>query len=464
MEVTCGPGRFPDHSGGFSPVLGEQVLHLASALGLPQLWQALGFGPPSRRCSAYPPDQRITAVLLGLACGLRGIAPGNFWLRPNTALQQRTGGRFPDQGTIHRWLAQITPDQAAALRQHLHEVVRTHGRFWQELASGRPLVIDLDGQGLIARGRRFQQARGGYLGDGLDHGYQRYVCYAGATREVLDELLRPGNTTAMSALPDMLQGLNEVIPRACRRQVVLRGDAHFGTAANVHRMHAAGYHYLCPLFSCWSKKKLRELVAGRRGRWFETTDSTGQTRRLQFWRVRCWRVRGKKPRCEVRPRATVYRERRSDGKEVWFVLLTDLKRKSGPELWREYHQRGGTIEEYNDQSERAYHLEIMRTGNYAGLQAVQSLVGLCWNLTVWATETLRLPPGPEPHTEVGSWVAATRWDLAQLMRRASHSGLRLDRGSRTGPLEVEDTAETAESQAWLRWLQQPIQLRLRLTG
>jgi hypothetical protein len=31
-------------------------------------------------------------------------------------------------------------------------------------------------------------------------------------------------------------------------------------------------------------------------------------------------------------------------------------------------------------------------------------------------------------------------------------------------LEVEDTAHTAESQAWLRFLQQPIQQRLRLAG
>ena len=74
------------------------------------------------------------------------------------------------------------------------------------------------------------------------------------------------------------------------------------------------------------------------------------------------------------------------------MLLTDLKRGSAPRLWAEYCQRSGTIEEYNDQSERAYHLEVMRTGNFAGLNAVQSLVGLCWNLTRWATEDLALPP------------------------------------------------------------------------
>ena len=116
------------------------------------------------------------------------------------------------------------------------------------------------------------------------------------------------------------------------------------------------------------------------------------------------------------------------------------------------------------QSERAYHLEVMRTGNFAGLNAVQSLVGLCWNLTRWATEDLDLPPPLAPAADPAAWQPAAALDLAQLMRRAGHSGLRLYRPSAAGPLEVEDTADTPESKAWLRFLRQPVQLRLRLTG
>ncbi len=82
---------------------------------------------------------------------------------------------------------------------------------------------------------------------------------------MLDELLVPGNQTAMSVLPEMLAGLNEVIPPAFRDRVLLRGDAHLGTVANLRAMREAGYHYLCPLYSYWSKKKLKEQVRGRRG-------------------------------------------------------------------------------------------------------------------------------------------------------------------------------------------------------
>jgi hypothetical protein len=464
MEVTATATRLPDQSSGFSVVLGERVLHRAQGLGLVQQWQALGFGNPSARVTAYTPDQRIAAVLGGLACGLRGVAPGNLLVRPNSALQQRLGGRFPDQGTIHRWLAQLTAEQAARLRQHLHQAVRQHGRFWQELWSARRLVVDIDGQGLVARGQRFERAHGGYLGDGIDRGYQRYVCYVGATDEVLDELLTPGNTTAMSVLPEILRGLNEVIPPASRGQVVLRGDAHFGTVANLRRMRDAGYHYLCPLYSYWSKKKLKQHVQGRRGSWFSFTDSAGQVQRVQFWRVPQWRLVGKGARGVVCTRATVYCAHLPKGKVFWTVLLTDVKRLGGRRLWEEYHQRSGTIEEYNDQSERAYHLEVLRTGNFAGLNALQSLVGLCWNLTRWATEELQLPPVRAPEADQASWVPAAAMDLSQLMQRAQHSGLRLYRPTPAGSLEVEDTAGSPESQAWLRWLDQPIQQRLRFAG
>src|ERR1700730_18331605 len=113
MELTYPEAGGPDRSGGFSVVLAERGLPLAARLALPALWGQLGLGHRTRRRTAYPTDQRLAAVLAGLACGLRGVAPGNLLLRPNSALRQRLGGRFPDQGTIHRWLDQVSPDQAA---------------------------------------------------------------------------------------------------------------------------------------------------------------------------------------------------------------------------------------------------------------------------------------------------------------------------------------------------------------
>lgn len=290
------------------------------------------------------------------------------------------------------------------------------------------------------------------------------MCYVGTTGEVLDEFLAPGNRTAMSALPEMLRGLNEVIPKGDRGQVLLRGDAHFGTAVKLSAIRQAGYHYLCPLFSYSSKTKLKKQLCGRPGRWIRVADAAGQEHHLQCWQVRRWPVRAKRGRGEVRPRAVVYRERRANGDDWWTVLLTDVKRMSVKRMWPEYQRRNGTIEEYNDQSERAYHLEVMRTGNFAGLNALLSLVGLCWNLTRWATAEFRLPPVASPSAAPLAWMATSGMDLSQLIERARYSGLRLDRAGPRAVLEVEDTAGTAESEAWLRLLRQPIQRLLRWAG
>jgi hypothetical protein len=268
----------------------------------------------------------------------------------------------------------------------------------------------------------------------------------------------------MSQLPTLLDGLDAVIPAAYRERVVLRGDAHLGTIGNLRECRRRRYHYACPLQSWSASKRLREAVQGRRGGRFEEIDNAGRRHRVQFWVVPRWRLSGKGTQRKLVTRATVYCDQVPGSKERWTGLVSDLKRLKGQRLWRYYHGRGGAIEEYNDQAERAYHLEVVRTGHFEGLQALHSLIGLCWNLTRWAAEEFRLPPLQAPQAVLSAWEAAVRMDLSVLLQRAGHSGLRLERAGAGATLEVEDSAGTAESLAWRRWLQQPIQLRLRLTG
>jgi hypothetical protein len=185
---------------------------------------------------------------------------------------------------------------------------------------------------------------------------------------------------------------------------------------------------------------------------------------VQFWALRRWRLSGKGRGRRLLTCASVYREQRADGSERWSVLVSDQKGQHGRRRWEHYHGRGGAIEEYNDQAERAYHLEVVRTGNFAGLNALHSLMGLCWNLTQWVREGLRLPPLQAPTAAPEAWVAAAGLDVTEVQRRAAHSGLRLERENSQAVLEIEDTVGSAESSAWRQWLQQPIQLRLRWTG
>ncbi|MBV8068517.1 MAG: transposase [Acidobacteriaceae bacterium] len=464
MQSICSTSTSPQPSSGFSVVFPERILSYACGLQLFASWQHLQLGHPSKRSTSYRPEQRIIALLATLASGLKGIAPSNTFLRPNSAIKAWLDGRFPDQGTIHRWLSQTTDTQAAALRSHLHQTVHEHGRFWQVLWSRHYLFVDVDGQGLVARGQRFEHAKDGWLGDGIDHGYQRYVCYAADTREVLDEFLASGNKTLMSQMPQLLSGLDAVIPRKYRHRVVVRGDSHMGTIGNIRDIRTHGYHYLCPLQSWSAIKRLREKVCHRRGGWFMDQDSKKNVARVQFWVVPRWLLSGKGRSRKVVVRATVYCRYEANGKREWTVLVSDLKREKGVRLWQRYHERGGTIEEYNDQAERAYHLEVIRTSCFAGLNALHGLIAVCWNLTQWALEGLKLPPKQSPQAEPAKWQEALKNDLEGLQERAAHSGLRLDRSKRGAVLEVQDTAQSVESAIWYRWLQQPIQLRLPLTG
>ena len=104
---------------------------------------------------------------------------------------------------------------------------------------------------------------------------------------------------------------------------------------------------------------------------------------------------------------------------------------------------------------------LQRSTSFFGLFA---LVGLCWNLLQWGGEELPLPPTEAPQAERSRWRPASAFNLRHWMDRASHSGLRLYRPTPHDPLEIEDTANTAESAAWQAWLQQPLQRRLRLAG
>ena len=87
MEFTSWHPSVPGAGIGFSIVLTERVLRTAETLGLVDAWAQLPLGNPSRRRTAYRPEQRIAALLSGRAAGLKGIAPGNSVLRPNSALQ-----------------------------------------------------------------------------------------------------------------------------------------------------------------------------------------------------------------------------------------------------------------------------------------------------------------------------------------------------------------------------------------
>lgn len=463
MEDTPRASRTPDQSGGFSVVLVEGVWHGARQAGLTQEWTTLWVGRPTRRRTSYRAEHRVLALLSVLTAGVPSVSSANQFLRPNGALQAELGGRFPDQGTLHRWLEQATSEQVEALRSHLHQAVREHGRFWQRLRAGEELLIDLDAQGFAAHGPRFERAADGWMGDAVDRGYQRFTASVAATGEVLDEAWQPGNAHGQTYGPTLIAVLSDIITDpADRARLVLRGDGHFGTIENILAAQREGFGYVVKL-TRWALNRLVAHVELRPGTPCDVPPGKTDCR-VTCWDVPEWTLVNKDgPTRQVTTRAVVFREESPDGQLDWWAVA-GRTRQTAQELWPCYRDRGGTIEAYHDQSERAYRLDLLPTGRFDGLAAFHLLVGLSWNLIRWSTAALSLPPATAPQAPPARWMPAPAIDLSRLMIRASHSGLRLSRAGPGQILEIEDTAHTTESKAWLIWLHQHYQRRLPLAA
>jgi hypothetical protein len=462
MEGIARKPTEPEASGAVSPLMAVKLFAVAGRLGLNGVWSSLWIGRPTQRKNAYLAPHRIQALLAGLACGLTGIASGNLWIRNDPALRDACGGAFPDQGTIHRWLSAVDPSQVEAFRQHLFSAVKQHGRFRQALAGPEGLVIDLDAQGIVANGQRFEQTALGWMNGTFQRGYQRLVCYCATTREVLDERLEPGNASLMTAFSRLLDSLNELFTPEERSGVLLRGDGHAGTVAAILRAQKDGYRYLLKLQHSSTIERLRKAVANHRAEEFETSSGV-----VRCWDVSDWKITNKDGReRSATTRVVLFQDPAGEsGCDRWWGVAVNAN-KPARELWQLYRDRGGAIEEYFDQSFRAYHLDVKRTSPREGLELVHLLAALCWNLLNWELSELSLPPARSPNQpDRIYWIRADRLDLEKVLERSRHSGIRFRRRTDDGGrVMAEDAIGTLESRAWSRWLNRPTQRLLRLAG
>jgi len=460
MEGISRQQAEPVSGSGSSPLAAIKVMDLAAKFRIDRAWAGLWLGHPTARKSAYRAEHRIRSLLAGLACGLRGISAGNQWLRQEPAMRTLCDGRFPDQGTIHRWLEAVNPMQVVQLRKHLQQSVRQHGRFRHQLGLPGGIIVDVDAQGIVAAGQRFVQAKLGWMGDDFERGFQRLVCYCASTGEVLDEQLEPGDGSLLTGMSGLLDSLDELFAPEDRPQVWLRGDGHAGTIATIGRVQQAGYQYVLKLFHSRTVDRIRKAVADLPGEDFPTPQGTARC-----WDIPAWTLTNKDgPQRHVTTRVVLFADPPNDGgRRQWWAVAVSGSRAAA-EFWQMYRDRGGAIEEYFDQSFRAYHLEIKRTSGLTGLEAVHLLAGLCWNLLRWELAELRLPPATAPIRPREAWVRADQLDLSAVLERSRYSGVRFRVNPDSGAVLAEDTIGTPESAAWSQWLKRPVQRLLLLAG
>jgi hypothetical protein len=193
--------------------------------------------------SSLGPDERASAALFGLE-------------------------RFPDQSQINRLLTRATPEQVAQARDlHRHLLARNsrarERRLHARLANGQlVLFLDLDQRAIVVSSNAFELASRGHFGRKRGRfGYQLSLAFLGGPiGEVVDEYLDAGNTPAAARVDEVLAAtasLCAALHIPCN-QIVVRGDAQYGTPAIIRKIEVHGFHYLLKGLSSQRARRLLE--------------------------------------------------------------------------------------------------------------------------------------------------------------------------------------------------------------
>jgi hypothetical protein len=330
--------------------------------------------------------------------------------------------RFPDQSQINRLLHAFTPEHVANWRAlHLHLLAK-HSRarsrsLWARLANQQKvLFLDLDQRGLTVSSNRFELASKGYFSRKRSRtGYQLSLAFfGGQVGEVLDEYLDPGNTPAAARVDELLDSAIAFCGRARIRpdQVVVRGDAQYGTPEIIKKIEARGFNYL---FKGVSSSRARALFARQsedavfleipnganrepafirdlgvlehrhgRKRAAEHAVTARTTLLVRHVWVQATRRAGPKERAERKAAGT---DRRLEHRLDYFLTSLDEHHLPTERVLETYHDRS-TVERYFYDEAYGLGARQVRTHHFAGQAVFQFLVATTNNLLRWMKHDL----------------------------------------------------------------------------
>ena len=178
--------------------------------------------------------------------------------------------RFPDQSMVNRLLWAFEPDHLNQWRKlHLDLLCRNSRararKRWMVLSNRqRMLAVDLDQRAVVTSSNHFELATKGYFGRKRGRfGYQLSMAFIGGEiGEVIDEYLDSGNTAMGYRIDDLLSSLEQFCKRTAiaRDCILVRGDAQLGTAPNIAKIKARGFHFLFKGISSTRARRLLKQV------------------------------------------------------------------------------------------------------------------------------------------------------------------------------------------------------------
>lgn len=368
----------------------------------------------------YTPLQKLLTLWASLVVGCKHTVEINEKLGADqpAAAALFDMDRFPDQSQENILLRRFNEENVEQFRQAHYETLleNTRGKdpvHWIQLWNGqRLLVVDLDQMGLTVRGKHFELAEAGHFGRKRSRrGYKKSVAFLGGTvQEVLDQYLDPGSAHTKSRFADLIASVTRYITALGLRpqQVLIRGDAQYGTAANCALLQSLGYNYL---FKGCNRQQAQKIAQGLPAHtvFYRVTDNQAQLPRWvadagehvitearpspgekkQSVRVQVFLLANTR---EKTVRTTKYKGNRKvhpvKREVVLEHLITNLNRNQLAEATSiQLYDGRATIENYFKDDQYGLLTKHLRTRKFHGIACFLWLAAMVYNQLMWLRHT-----------------------------------------------------------------------------
>jgi hypothetical protein len=341
----------------------------------------------------HTPSEKLYDAFLAILAGAHGLSEISTRLRPDPTLQRAFGrSTCAEYSLVQDTLDACTPENVEELRRIVTSLFREHSRAARHDYAASLQVLDLDMTGLPC-GPKAELSRKGYFSkEGIRHGRQLGRVVAGATEEVVADLLFPGNVQLNTSLRTLVASAEDVLllDRWRRSRTVLRMDSGGGSLNDLNWCLARGYQLHCKDIS----SQRAEVWASTVVEWF---DDPAHPERQVGWVVPEETPDYVRP---VRRLAIRWRKRnRQTGHDLLISTLTpaEVMKLLGrsehethePEVValayaQLYDQRAGAVEVEIREDKQGVGINRRRKKR-AAAQAMLTLLGtLAHNVLVWA--------------------------------------------------------------------------------
>jgi hypothetical protein len=357
----------------------------------------------------HTPDEKLYDAFVAILTGAHGLSEINTRLRADPTLQRSFGrSTCAEYSLVQDTLDACTEENVEELRRVVTSLFRAHSRAARHDYAASPQVLDLDMTGLPC-GPQAEISRKGYFSkEGIRYGRQLGRVVAGATEEVVADLLFAGNVQLNSALRSLVSAAEDVLllDRWRRSRTVLRMDSGGGSLPDVNWCLSRGYQLHCKDISSQRAAVCARTVV----EWF---DDPAHPERQVGWVVPEGTPDYARP---VRRLAIRWRKRnRQIGHdllistlspdEVLGLLGRPPREAYEPELValayaKLYDQRAGAIEVKIREDKQGVGINRRRKKRAAAQAMLTLLNTLAHNVLVWAGSGS--PPGSQGSSSTGS--------------------------------------------------------------